>query len=297
MFRKIIIPLDGTLLAEEVLPWVQQITKADETEIVLVYNLADSPVPEVTDPTGETAEEIAHHLYGPIQVYLNQQRDQLEQVGYRVDVQSVKDGTASQIVRAAAGIDADLIAMATHGRSPIGRWVLGSVADAVLHRAQQPVYLVRAGIAPPQHTLIQRILLPLDGSGLSEQSLPVARGIATAFDAHILLMQVIPATGTVAKPSPLMTHEARTTDSSTRLIAVESYLEAQQVALQASGVNCDREVLVGEPAAAIVAASKENQSDIIVMATHARTGLDRFLQGSVAGNVLHDSVCPLLLVK
>ncbi|MEZ4660121.1 MAG: universal stress protein [Caldilineaceae bacterium] len=276
MFRKIVAPLDGTALAEQILPFVRQITVPDKSEIELVCNLAELPGPPLPHEQDELGANI-DHVYGTIQVYLQQQHDRLQKLGYRARVQMVKDGSATEIVRVADEMGADLIAMATHGRSPVGRWVLGSVADEVLHATHHPMLLVRAGIEPPQQERIARILLPLDGATLSEQALPVAQMLASELGAQILLLQSVAA--------------------GEQLDAAQAYLQRQQTKLHLANVLCDWRTLRGEPAESIVATSIDAGCDLIVMATHARAGLDRYLHGSVAGNVLYDSSCPLLLVR
>ncbi|MEZ4710347.1 MAG: universal stress protein [Caldilineaceae bacterium] len=276
MFRKIVAPLDGAALAEQILPYVRQITIPAQTEIELVCNLAELPGPPLADELDNLGGNI-DHVYGAIQVYLQQQHDELAQLGYRARVQMVKDGSAAEIVRVAAEIGADLIAMATHGRSPIGRWVLGSVADEVLHATHRPMLLARAGIDPPKRARVERILVPMDGSLLSEQALPVARMIASELGARILLLQVA--------------------STEEQIDAAESYLTHQQTKLHLANVPCNWRAVSGEPAEVIVTTSMDAGCDLIVMATHARAGLDRYLHGSVAGNVLYDSHCPLLLVR
>lgn len=296
MFRKIIIPLDGTPLTQQVLPYVQQITIPEQSEIVLVCNLAESSTPSLADVDRST-DTSSEQLYGPIHSYLNQRRDELIQLGYRARVQVAKDGTVTEIIRIATEIGADLIAMTTHGRSQIGRWMLGSVASQVLHNALQPVLLVRAGIALPIQERIRQILVPLDGSALSEQALPVAQMIASEFAVQILLTQVVSSFGGVEGIRPPVTEEAAAFDTIGLISAAETYLQRHQTKLHLGNVTCDWQVLVGEAASSIVTASEAARSDLIVMATHARMGLERYLHGSVAGRVLQRSTCPLLLVK
>ena len=102
--------------------------------------------------------------------------------------------------------------MTTHGRSQISRWVLGSVASEVLHGALQPLLLVRAGIISPTQKQVQQILVPLNGSALSEQVLPVVRMIANESGAQILLVQVVPSLGGVKGIRPPAAEEVATSD-------------------------------------------------------------------------------------
>jgi nucleotide-binding universal stress UspA family protein len=190
--------------------------------------------------------------------------------------------------------------MATHGYSGLRRWTLGSVADKVLYAATIPVFLVRAITQPPASARSwKRILVPLDGSALAEQALPLAITLARRTQAELMLLQVaVPLVDYVPGLSPF----SRSIPTS---IAFPDLLREQAQQQLATTINrfATRDVamapvvLFGYPAEMIVAAAIERQADLIVMATHGESGLRRWALGSVADKVLHASTVPLLLVR
>ena len=132
MFNKILVPLDGSELATEVLAYVQALALKTQAEVVLfrVYHEPD----DVTH-IGHGRESAQH--------YLNIVADRFTHAGIRVQMATEQGNAAESILDAADALHADLIAMSTHGRGGIRRFVLGSVADRVLHYARVPVLLIR----------------------------------------------------------------------------------------------------------------------------------------------------------
>jgi nucleotide-binding universal stress UspA family protein len=208
------------------------------------------------------------------------------------------------------------IALCTHGRGGLGRLVFGSVAEEILHTAPVPLLLLRPEAGGPPESLaarpeFRRILVPLDGSPAAEQALEHARGLARATGATLILLSValppsdhLPATapptlipGTRTAPQAAQATTAAVAPGESEADRITHYLQAQAEALRREGLPVETELTYGKPAAEITAVSKRVAADILVMATHGRSGLARVRLGSVALEVAQTSRLPVLLVR
>lgn len=311
MYRKVIVPLDGSELAEEVLPHVVELIRDRESRVYLLSVAAMmrgtvSPAAEL-HPGNEEQQRIKQEL----EEYLRIVAKRLEPVAADVQV-SVRFGRpADEILTFVSDIGADLIAMSTHGRSGISRWVFGSVADRVLRAATCPVLLVRAG-QPQLRTTYQRILVPLDGSELAEQILPYVkalirptrtsplegglRGVTRLFLVSVLT------TGLGDRTVALLTSyppglRLSTTALHYAEVELRRYLRSVAAVLRDHGAIVHVEVRRGSPADEILAYASEVEADLISMTTHGLSGLSRWVYGNVAGKVLQGAHCPVLLVR
>jgi nucleotide-binding universal stress UspA family protein len=189
---------------------------------------------------------------------------------------------ADAITEAALNQHATLIALASHSYRGLKRWALGSVADDVVHATSLPVLILR-GAAPTRAPVINRIMVPIDGSALARQALPLATDLARAARAELLLLHAIaPAIADIPR---FRAHDQM--DSELEALADE--IRAQQVAVRTQVVN-------GHAAEVLVDAAQCGV-DLIVMATHGYGGLRRWALGSVADTVLHATTTPLVLVR
>lgn len=207
---------------------------------------------------------------------LDQLRLELEQQGRSASVRLARGEPADQILAAAADLRADLVAMATHGRTGASRLVRGSVAESVLRRSTCPVLLVNPHTYLPGEgvdTIARRILVPVDASPESRSILPLAAQVARLGDAELVLAHVEAEAG-------LGTHQA--------------VFAAARGALGAAAPRVRERVPVGRPAAAILEAIDQERADLVLMATHGREGLERVWLGSVAEAVAR--ACPVPVV-
>lgn len=296
MFQKVLVPLDGSKMAEKVLHTVRQIAQPSKTEIVLMRNVDQSAYALISD-----SPVVANRLFDSVQTetrkYLAQQKAVLERDGYGVHLEISRGDTAAAIIQVADDLNADLVAMTTHGRTGIGRMTLGSVADRVVRSAHLPILLVRAASPKTDKETIQKILLPLDGSVLSEQALPIARAVARDSGGSVLLLKAIEALEDIDL-AELYNHQVDEhgipTDWQNE---AHLYLERMQKKLTFADVSSDYHVIVGRPAEAILHVAEQESCDLVVMSTHGRSGIGRWVYGSVASKVLHETECPLLLVR
>ena len=290
MLRTVLVPLDGSQLAESVLPYARNIGKRSGATLVLLTAVHGSPPWGDRPVKTDTEEEIE------AQGYLESRRREMEGEGLKVEIR-LAHGPAAEEILAAAGHDVDLIAMSTHGRSGVTRWLFGSVAEKVLHAAVCPLLLVRAkegGGEWRREGTIGRILVPLDGSPLSLSALPAIEELAKALGASLILFHAVPLLGLQAGAEM---------PPSTGEILDQLQAQAHQFLLKMvqevkeRGLKAESRVSLGFAADEIVRAADASAADLIAMGTHGRSGLGRWVIGSVALGVLHRTKLPCLLVR
>ncbi|MBI3081252.1 MAG: universal stress protein [candidate division NC10 bacterium] len=286
--KRLLIPLDGSPLAEAILPVAEAWAKEEEAEVILLRAVLARHVLG----TDETEAQVQAVTEG--EAYLKAVADRLARRGLeRVCWVVSRDAPAAAIAQVAAEGGVDMIAMATHGRSGLSRLLLGSVAEAVVRSARVPVLLLRGQSAwKPWAT--RRILVPLDGSEPSEGILPVVERLAGPRALTIVLFKVIdplaasPAVETARWPDELMALQRE---------GAERYLGKVAEPVRAMGLRVECAVAVGRPAETIAAVAGRERADLIAMATHGRSGFSRLLLGSVAAGVLRSAPVPVLLFK
>jgi nucleotide-binding universal stress UspA family protein len=190
-----------------------------------------------------------------------------------------------------------MVAMATHGRSGLRRWALGSVAETVLHTIPAPLLLIRAQAStsiPP--TTYRTIVVPLDGSPLAEQALGQVLPLVKATGATLLLVAVAPPPddGENAGATELAWVAAAHREETTRLT---DYLAQVAARLQPTQLDVQTRLLHGHPAEEILRLSDEVDADLIAMSTHGRSSIQRFWLGSVALKVVQSAYRPVLLIR
>lgn len=296
MLQRILVGLDGSPLAETVLPYVRTLSKGLRAEVTL-FHVVHVPEELRKAERHPTLEQLIQRAEPQALDYLRKMEQQLTSVG--VKARSVVDvgDAAVEIVEYADRERMDLIALATHGRSGVQRWLYGSVAETVLHTTRTPVLLIR----PTEERTVQphelnRILVPLDGSPLAEAVLPLAETLAAAFTVPIVLLRAVepiyiftePTTGGgAAYPDILEALEE----------AAQGYLNERTADLRSKGFSVTTVIPTGSPAIEIGEYAQEHPGSLVVMATHGRTGIAGVLLGSVARRVLRQAGAPILLVR
>jgi nucleotide-binding universal stress UspA family protein len=299
MATRILVPLDGSDLAEQALPCAVMLARGLPADVDLFRAISISP--DLDEVLGHTLHDVEAHmgqLEAEAKEYLRKVAGRLRKSGLGVRT-VVRRGPASEaIVEYAEQMDMEYIVMFTHGYSGISRWRHGSVAERVLQSASVPVLMVCAkggeGVSEAPMTC-QQILVPLDGSERAEQVLPPATSIAQALDAKVVLFRVpivqIPGVFT----DGWYVNMESTYETADRI--AEEYLSDVADKLQAQGVRVSTAIQMGSVAGAILEYAEANNVDLIAMCTHGRTGLARWALGSVADRVLRARSTPLLLVR
>jgi nucleotide-binding universal stress UspA family protein len=215
---------------------------------------------------------------------------------------------AEEILRCADEEKADLILMATHGRSGIRRWAMGSVADKVLRSSTIPVCLVRAGAGESktdEEGLVKKIIVSLDGSELSESILPYVEELVKQWDAELLDVVLLMVCEPLVIP-PITTMEVEVPVTWGNLVeehieyakkTAGEYLSGVAIRLKDAGIKVSSEVLEGSPADVIINYASESPSNLIAMATHGRSGIGRWTFGSQTEKVLSGASSPIFLVR
>ncbi len=274
-YKKIVVPLDGSPLAEVALPYAEELAGKIGSEMVLLSVL----------PSEEPEEY--HSLNSYMEKTLDITMRQVQK--YAEGSQDCTICTATRVGNPAEGIldyvdkgNFCLVVMATHGRSGLSRWAIGSVADKVVRSTtRQPLLLIRAKGAHPDiraKRIFKKALLPLDGTPESEAVLNVLTNIAARLKMEIILLRVL----------PKMTHA---------LAEVETYLNGWCRRLEEAGVNSRYEVRIGAPADQIIDLADEAACDMVAMTTHGHMVANMWPLGSIAQKVLLAGNTPLLLVR
>lgn len=293
MSNTILVPLDGSPLAACALPVAGALARATGGQLRLLRAVWPATMLGV-DPTATQIEEIA-----TAEAYLSTQARELTSQGVPTETTVIFGATIGAITEEATLRDAQLIVLATHGRSGLGGWIMGSTAAALLAKSPVPVLLVRAWHAQRAIERLSegaRIIVTLDGSSTAEEALPSAERLATVLGGELILLQIIPPADPALTPDG-MAIALFHVDPAEQLALARDYLDhvAGQLAAREFAVRC--EVRIGDPATVIDAIGREHGAALIVMATHGRTGLDRVLLGSVAEAVVHRGTIPTLLVR
>jgi nucleotide-binding universal stress UspA family protein len=176
----------------------------------------------------------------------------------------------------------------------MGRVLFGSVADSVARHAPTPTLIVRG--AQWKATALQRIVVPLDGSALAEQSLPLAVSLASDMNLPLHLVRVVDfdlVEATVI--AGLEAAEACARQQAELARDARAYLELQSHRYQSPDRVVTSEVLIGYPPGELIATIQPE--DLTVLTTHARGGITRWLMGSVAEDLVRQSAGPVLLVR
>lgn len=297
MFTHLLVPLDGSSLAEAVLPYVRLLGAQSGARVTLLHLI------ERGAPASVHGERHLRSV-ADADAYLREVAAALVADGVtvetHVDTNEAGD-TAGRIVDHASEWGADLTILCAHGRSGVGRWLFGSIAQRVLAVGIAPVLLVRpeAGRARTP-IMLHTILVPLDGTANAEVTLPLVADIARAMDARVELFMVIPTTDTL---SGAMSSVARFSPNVTTTLlndaekAAVDYLDTCMRRLCDSGVTTTATVTRGDTADELVAAAKTTHADIVAMASHGRQGLAGIWAGSVGNKVLARVNGPFLLIR
>jgi nucleotide-binding universal stress UspA family protein len=281
--ERILVPLDGSKLSEAVLPAVTQMALAFKASVTLLH---------VEDP-GDAWGGVLDPRY------LGRVARSLERKGLQVQVARVTGNAAQEVLGHAREHGASLIAMATHGRSGVNRWVYGSVTEKVVHAADTPLLLVRPeekeGKVQAPRQPFQSVVVPLDGSKLAEEALPHAEFLASRLGLPITLLRVVPFTAMLYSgfdgyvPDPQL---EEVLEGSAR-----EYLEEARARLAQQGFQVTTQMVRGHPPSQIIDIAQGIPGSLIVMSTHGRTGMRRWILGSVADRVLRAAHRPVLLVR
>ena len=304
MYKRMLVPLDGSELAEVVFTYAKELAGRLDVDVILlhVYEPGESTLAPMHQAYVEHTAEVIRREAAEVQ------RRTGAPAGKAIAAKGILavGYPAEEILHYAEKNDIDLILMATHGRSGIRRWVMGSVADKVLRASKVPVWLVRAGV--PQEIVYDQwprrtILVPLDGSRLARAVLPHVETLAKQrgtelVDVVLLRVYELPDIPSHRSPDMSLSWERYLEKEISRRRSVsEQYLARIGRSLTSLDINVRSEVLMGKPAEEIIKYANKDPFNLIVMATHGYSGVSRWAYGSVAEKVLQGVTSPILLVR
>jgi nucleotide-binding universal stress UspA family protein len=311
MFAKVLVPLDGSKLAEGVLPYVRDLTRGGATEVQLL-RVREPTSPYLADPAHQPyLHQIEDSIASHVQDYLQEVSRPLRDLGVRISFLVKAGSPAAQIIAEAAEDPDCLIAMSTHGRSGLTRWVMGSVTSKVLQGTKNPMLVVRPDEKnPPAEVNLDTIIVPLDGSALSEQALPYAVRLATELKLRVVLARVTPSEGEYHQYLEEQRMGAGVTAYSGPYEEFSEKADAEamgylrevkerllRVAAQDAPSEVTEKVLHGRPAEAIAELARKSPHNLIAMCTHGRSGLGRWVLGSVTDRVVSHASNPVLVIR
>lgn len=285
MYERILVPLDGSELAERALSYAGAIATRLKSEIVLLT---------VCAPGG--------CLERPLRAYLEKQAEELVSMGAKASAVVAEGDAAEEILNLAEANYVGLIVVSTHGLSGSGRWAMGNIASKVLQKAHTPTLLVKPGKSEPafDEKGLGSVLVSLDGSHFAEAILPYVEDLARGMDSEAALL-------TVVEPVKLPRMESYghwvDFDKYEEHLANEAeakakrYLGGQELALREKGVRVSSTVLSGRPAETILQHAEDKSVGIIALSTHGYSGITRWAYGSVASKIVECSSRPVLLVR
>ena len=316
MFERILVPLDGSPRAEQALPVAARIARASGGSVILLqvvsppidYGGGLTQTPLMTEEVIETELALSSS-------YLDRVAKARELAEIETTTEVMFGLPAQNILAIAEPRSVDLIVMCSHGRTGFTRWVLGSVAQKIAHHCPVPLLVLREGKllpleSPPDAARHLTALVPLDGSPLAEAALVSAANLVAALVAPaagaLHLMQVVKQLSTTADEGFITQLNEETVErAKTYLMSVKERLQAElkdrkltiiwSVALDADAADA----IIG------TAEQREQQEgaeglggcDLIAMSTHGRSGLERWVMGSVMERVLGATKLPMLIVR
>ncbi len=297
MYAKILVPLDGSKTAENVVPLARSFARGLQIPVELLG------VVDVAEMARHGPPSQASMIRSIVDDATRRFDDYLERVAKNFLIGkvrcTVRKGNAAEAIIEAAGAEKQtLIAMATHGRSGLDRWLLGSVAEKVLRGASNPTLVVRAKREKNpgwEMATLKRVIVPLDGSELSERILPHVEALAKHLDLEVTLLGVyggrLPAgasDGFHSMDAFIVSLRNETT----------IYLAAKTEEMKQRGLNkVSFAAKQGLEADEIIATARETLDTLIAMCTHGRTGVQRWMLGSVTETVVRHSDDPVLVVR
>jgi len=297
MFRHLLVPLDGSRLAEAVLPAAAYLAENCQATLTLFHVIERSARATIHGERHLTDSTEA-------QTYLDEIAARLRVPGVPINrhVHTAAEGDVARSIAAhAEELGADLIVLCSHGRGGLRDMLFGSIAQQVLQHGTTPIFLVRpmeTGAAAP--FTLRKILVPLDAAHTPDLALTLATEMARACGTLLHLLVVVPTLTTLAADRAatgllLPTATMAVLDLAQR--GAVDYVQGLAEQLKSAGLAATGEVCRGDPAPTVVEVAERVGADLIVMGTHGRAGLDAFWSGSVGPKVLRRFYRPFLLVR
>ena len=282
MYSKILVPLDGSELAEQALSHAEGIAKRFNGEAILL----------TTFVPGDRLEH-------PLKSYMEEKVEELQSSGIKASPLYVQGDAATAIIDFAESNNIGLIILTTHGCTGDRCWPLGSISSKVLQRSHVPTLLIRPGqpgTAPVEKDL-RKILIALDGSPIAEVIIPYVEGLIKGADSELVLLMIIEPI-VLPHMATYRDHEKFHDELMARAEKeAETYLSKIESDLRNKGIKVSSALMQGKPNQAILQYAEDNSITLIALTTHGYSGISRWVYGSVASHIIEGSPKPVLLVR
>ena len=280
-YKKLLVPLDSSELAERAIPYATAIAKSEGSEVLLL-----------------TVSTNSKELDRLMKAYLDINAKELELHNIKVSKAVAYGNVAEEVIKFAEKQKVDLIIISTHGHSGIKRWMLGSVAEKILYGTCTPVLLVKSKAQKVSKVEFKKVLVPLDGSAFSETSLPYVKELTQGAGSEIILPRVSEPPILPADRSPDIKpswEEYRDMLMAEIKQQALEYLEKVKAGFKAGSIRI--QIVIGKATDSILQVAQKEKVDLIAMTTHGRTGVSRWVYGSVATKIVVESLQPILLIR
>ena len=310
-YQRILVCLDGSQLAERILPFARLFAKGFKAPVHLIQ-VVPPLTPDIGSEPGGPFVELAFQLKKRTEMYLTEVRESLADVGVDVTFTVEEGDVASKVIAEAESTPDTLVALTTHGRSGAVRWLMGSVTSKLLTATTMPLLVLRTGSLDhlALRETLERVIVPLDGSEAAEAVLPSVAALAKSIDLEVVLVRVTPSGGDYLRymeyhyelgPGSTL---ARVYEGPFEEYSKESEVKAMEYLrkitadLEGQGVKkVQQKLLHGDAAEAISAEAADMEHNLVAMTTHGRSGIERWVLGSVADKVVRECGDPVLLIR
>jgi nucleotide-binding universal stress UspA family protein len=283
MWKKILVPLDGSDLAELALPYAEELATAFKSELILLY-------------VGKASEEQYLNMH---RLYLEKMAVQTKKAVKRVSPVVIPGKPAEAIVKYTERNDIRLIVMASHGRSGIIPWAKGGIASKVIDGVGVPLLLIKETKRrqTKEKHLISRILLPLDGSEAGEAAITRVKELKSRLEAEVILLEVVSEGRHLRTVGGLDYILYPETEMDTFKAEAREYLDRVYKRLHRGKGELRVEIKTGEVAKEILDYARKKKVSLIAISSHGHSGMTKWVFGSTAQKIISDSPIPVLVVK
>jgi nucleotide-binding universal stress UspA family protein len=287
-----LVPLDGSETAESVLPYARTLAGSLKLPIELLT---------VIEISRYVSAEKTRYLDTLIDAAIRCNQEYLKTIaktfpGASVEC-TVEGGVPEEVIITKAADKGTLITMATHGRSGLNRWLLGSVTEKILRGSKNHLLVVRANeeAKTADQATPDSVMVPLDGSEQAEAALPIVVELAKAINLKIVLLRAYSVKNIPYSQDYLP--EMGESEAKSRREAI-SYLDSKVQQLKSEGlVDVFPLASEGEAAETIIELARGAPNSLIAMCTHGRSGVKRWALGSITEKVVHHASNPVLVIR
>lgn len=291
MFKHILLPLDGSQLAEAAIPFTVELCRQLGSKVTLLHVIEKDASPEIHGQHHLTNEAEACEYLGKI---ARSEFSCCESVDYHVHTEEVNQVSRS-IIEHSGEFAPDLIVLCAHGEGGLRDIVAGSIAQQVIANGRIPVLLIHPEVTFKGY---QTLLVALDGDQEHDLSLVMAAELASQLGSNLHLVRVVPTFSTLTgEQAALSTMLPATTNAYLDVMEEEvvKYLQHKMDEMCVQGLDCEAEVQRGDPAQEVVKSALRSNAALIILGTHGKSGLNAFWSGSVAPKIVTKTRIPVLL--